>query len=373
MSDLISSAALQLLSESKIDGYNLTLPSVKLERELYDEVNDILIRLGGKWKTKGKAKDGIPKGVHIFPYDPTILVSAVLDTGIKPPKNPTAFFPTPASIVDKVVKYADLDTLDRSECRILEPSGGTGAIAEGVRTAAPNAQLDVCEILPTNIAVLKKKGFSVFEGDFTKFNPEYKFDAIVMNPPFSLDGDALAWITHMEHAWNLLKDDGQLVAIVPNSLVYRSTSRVKNFRTFVSIYGGWEELPQGSFKESGTGVSTLIVWLKKEDQSWRLNPYSGWSSWHVWATRLWADNDEKLYNEYCKIFDNIRLGRLGLESYTPSPELISKIRNFYENVIEIANLHFEGITPSDSCWNELTEQFIIDYFEWKDYLTNKIE
>ena len=44
------------------------ITSGQLDRSLYEEVNEVLVRLGGKWKG-GRTK------AHLFPYDPRPLVA----------------------------------------------------------------------------------------------------------------------------------------------------------------------------------------------------------------------------------------------------------------------------------------------------------
>jgi len=261
-----------------------------LERALYEDVDDVLKRLGGKWSKKLRA--------HQFPYNPTPLVAGVVASGERPPKNPTAFFPTPAPVVELMIECSKLSEFTTGY--ILEPSAGTGAIARAAQDVAPNATVHCCEILPVNRAVLEGAGFEIVAEDFVSYKPSVQYDCILMNPPFSVDGDALAYITHIEHAWQMLREHGILCAIVPAGWLYGSTKRIKAFREFVCDYLDVAELGVGTFKESGTMVNTYLLYGEKSDAGWRAEPYNGWCSYHAWNASLWIDNEYEWYTAACK-------------------------------------------------------------------------
>ncbi|NEQ64770.1 MAG: DNA polymerase III subunit beta [Symploca sp. SIO2D2] len=82
-----------------------------------------------------------------------------------------------------------------------------------------------------------------------------------MNPPFS--NPRGAYIDHIQKAWSLLNEEGSLIAIAPLSFTFAKDKRSTEFRNFVSDNGSWEQLPDDSFKESGTSVSTVLIALKK--------------------------------------------------------------------------------------------------------------
>src|SRR5690606_23999821 len=86
------------------------------------------------------------------------------------------------------------------------------------------------------------------------------YDLVAMNPPFSVEGDKLAYVTHILHALERLAPGGVLVAITPPSWQYRSDRRSRAFQEIVEACGGaWEALPAGAFAGSGTGVQTGIL------------------------------------------------------------------------------------------------------------------
>lgn len=291
---MLSDTTLRVLNECKVnsDSFTVTIQG-DLGRALYEDVNEVLTRLGGKWNKKAKA--------HLFPYDPAPLVNAVIDSRQMPPKNPTAFFPTPKPIVDSMIEISRL--WNNSCARILEPSAGTGAIAEAIREHAPDATLHVCEFLDVNRSVLASKGFQIVANDFMEYQPDEPYDYILMNPPFSLDGDKYAYVTHIMRAWELLADHGQLVAIVPPGWIDAcKNTKLNQFADFVCDYLDFTEIGAGAFKESGTMVNTYIIHGQKDSEPWTRKKYNGWNSYHAWHMSLWLDNDYKLYTaiQQCK-------------------------------------------------------------------------
>jgi len=276
------------------DKFTVTL-SEQLSRTEYEAVNEVLSRLNGKWNKKANA--------HIFPYDPTSLIAAVIESRELPPKNPTAFFPTPAKIVDLMLDAINICDWDNQ--RILEPSAGTGAIATAAKLRAPSAIIDCCEILDVNRNVLKAKGLSVVSNDFLSYTPDCLYDAILMNPPFSVEGDKLAYATHIIRAWDLLNYHGQIAAIVPRGwLSSENSKRIREFSEFVNEWMEFSPIHAGAFSESGTEVATMLIYGQKERQPWRRCEYNGWNSYHSWNACLWMENDYETYMRARKA-DNI--------------------------------------------------------------------
>ncbi len=114
MTQSISAKALAVLREMECDSDRARITSGQLDRPLYEEVNEVLVRLGGKWKG-GRTR------AHLFPYDPRPLLAGVLATGQMPPKNPWAFFPTPQPLVDSVMQSPLFDKIQDGDT-VLEPS-----------------------------------------------------------------------------------------------------------------------------------------------------------------------------------------------------------------------------------------------------------
>lgn len=97
---------------------------------------------------------------------------------------------------------------------------------------------------------------SVLQSDFLAQSPQPQYDRVIMNPPFEKQAD----IKHVLHAHKFLKPGGRLVSVMAASVLFRTNRLTVEFREFIQAKGGWiQELPEGSFKTSGTMVNTVIV------------------------------------------------------------------------------------------------------------------
>jgi len=261
----LSFAARDVLASATMTGTTLYLPSVQLPRPLYQEVHEALTRLGGTWRG-GKIKG------HVFDHDPQGDLKIVVQTGLMPPRNPLAFFPTPRAIVNQMLSDAALglcqiDLTALPQPRLLEPSAGRGAIALAMRDYAQarnaHAVIHCCEIDPVFAAFLRSEGLPVVASDFLDYHPAEGYHAILMNPPFRVPGDRLAAITHVEHALDMLLPGGYLGAITPPGFTFRQDRRSRQFFALVEEHGLWEPLPDDAFVESGTHVKTVLLCMRK--------------------------------------------------------------------------------------------------------------
>ncbi len=353
----ISADALAVLREMECDSDRARITSGQLARPLYEEVNEVLMRLGGKWK-------GGRTQAHLFPYyDPRPLLAGVLATGEMPPKNPLAFFPTPSRWVNYVMENPLLNEIQDGDSA-LEPSAGFGALAEGMRQrlAHVRVQIDCCEILPLNQQVLRDKGFEIVAADFLTYQPQKRYRAVIMNPPFSVEKDRMAYITHIRHAWDLLADGGFLIAFAPSGYTFRSDKKSYDFLSFVLTYGSFEELPEKSFHESGTDASITLMRLEKRDQSWRYRPYNGYPTWFCYNTVLLADNggDDEFYYAQQRIIGQLNSGDLCADPKLPAwKQTQEAIRDYYQRVIAHARRNSQqhlDIRPQD--WPFLERTFM---------------
>jgi predicted RNA methylase len=177
-------------------------------------------------------------------------------------------FPTPPTLAHRMVQIAGGALLAGK--RILEPSAGTGVLLEAVwnaclgadcvRTVAVEVNPDLCILLEerrTRRVDAHPDSHSILCADFTGCGDELgRFDAILMNPPFSDRQD----IQHLTHALNYLKPGARLVAIMSAGLTFRTDQLTSHLRSWIQQHGGTiEPLPPDTFMESGTGVNTVLV------------------------------------------------------------------------------------------------------------------
>lgn len=245
----VDHTVLNVLARSQMDGPRLVLTG-QLDRALYTQTNKVLEAAGGKWDRKAKA--------HVFPVDAADAMEQIIQTGevtlIRTIQQDFGYFPTPPAVVARLIELAEIKPgIDRW---VLEPSAGTGAIATELLKFKHN--VDCVELLPQNVEVLRKLlGVNcVQEGDFLAIAPDVRYDRVVMNPPFAKQAD----IRHVLHAVNFLKPGGLLVSVMSAGVTFRDDKLTQSFRDLVRERGGdIEALPDGSFKDSGTGVRTVIV------------------------------------------------------------------------------------------------------------------
>ena len=162
-------------------------------------------------------------------------------------------FPTPPALAARMVKLAGIEAGDR----VLEPSAGTGNLAKAIRSAVPDAHLDLIEIDPRLCSILQASGFEVSCCDFLEArmpvcpDSEDGHDCILMNPPFSKGQD----IAHILHALKFLKPGGRLVALCANGP--RQQAELRPLATT------WEELPDGTFADQGTNVRAALMMVRR--------------------------------------------------------------------------------------------------------------
>ncbi len=216
----------------------------------------VMVALGGSWKTGGRGKSGgfrFPEDI-----DAAEVVRLAQETGEIIDPKAAEFFPTPRPLAELLVERAEIQDGDR----VLEPSAGLGGIALVVRERHPSVELQCVEALPANAVKLAALDFPTIADDFLALDvPRLGlWDVIVMNPPFSKRQD----IQHVRHAYKFLGAGGTLVSIMSAGVKYRDDKLGREFRVFVEANRGeiWD-CPEGAFLESGTGVRTVMVRVRK--------------------------------------------------------------------------------------------------------------
>ena len=169
------------------------------------------------------------------------------------------FYPTPKAVATRVIAEAKLRRTDPPQ-RVLEPSAGTGVLAQAAADAG--CEVECIEIQPKLAEELRNAGpyTRVMEKDFLTHAPGEgrSYDRIVMNPPFDGGLD----IAHVEHALRFLAPGGRLVAVMSAGTEFRETRQAKRFRETMQGYNTqWIDLPQGAFESVGTKVNTIMIVL----------------------------------------------------------------------------------------------------------------
>lgn len=203
------------------------------DKHVIAEVRRVLESIGGVKSDEGWWQ---------FEYDPADVIDTIVASGCIPDDKAHQFYPTPESLASRAVDLAEIGPED--EC--IEPSAGTGMLAD----LMPKGRTLCVEISELRCKVLAAKGHVVSRADFLTMPALPKFDRIVMNPPF----DRGQWRAHVEHAMDVLKPSGRLVAILPSGA--RGSLAIPGF----SIQ--WH----GPFDNQFNGTSVSVVMLVAEQK-----------------------------------------------------------------------------------------------------------
>ncbi len=173
------------------------------------------------------------------------------------------YFATPEPLGLKMVEWLGLQANDDA----LEPSAGHGAIGRFFEAHTNNTFIEPSYSLASELAI-NVKG-EVKQIRFEGFHIINKYDGIAMNPPFGTAGKTA--MEHIEKAFRHLRENGRIVAIVPNG-----PSMDKRLNHF--FYGEDEKgrflnpaahliaefiLPGVTFSRAGTSVNTKVIIIDK--------------------------------------------------------------------------------------------------------------
>lgn len=173
-------------------------------------------------------------------------------------------FPTPPELARRMCDEAGI----LAGRRVLEPSAGTGNLIRAARDNATGFDCFSLVAVEQNYNLVQhlerernrtlyanENNFRIHCADFLEWfgdeDGQAGFDVVLMNPPFQNGED----IKHIKHAITFLKPGGRLVAICAGG-----PRQNEQLRPMIEDAGGtWEPLPPDTFKESGTGVNTVLL------------------------------------------------------------------------------------------------------------------
>jgi predicted RNA methylase len=274
--------ALVALRQAKVSGHKLRLPEA-LPRAVYTALADALEKVGGHW-------DRLQQAI-VFDGSASNAIAPLLAQKPAPARNPHAFFPTPIELARAILGNRTMHG------RILEPSAGTGtlaqAIQEKVTSSQSGARLEVCELDEARAQTLLESGYQLIGRDF--FALTGSFDHIVMNPPFSSQGNRHVWLEHVLHGLDLLGSTGSLTAILPESAIHRHPKN-ERWAKVLRRFGEFQENDPKAFIKSGASIRTVTVYIDLVDDAWKALPYQGHRSWYAWQLGMLVTTDSQVYN-----------------------------------------------------------------------------
>lgn len=238
----------------------------------YDEVQD-LVRPGNS-EARGVQLKTFKNGNGHLHFDPDTLTDinkalaefygdVLPDTTDEKPAKKAAstsvskdlqYYPTPTGVVDLVLN--EIYGLEGK--RVLEPSCGDGRFMDALRKA--KATPYGIEIDARRAAECRAKGHDVLTANFLETVATQDFDFVVMNPPFY----GKHYAKHVRHAYRFLKPGGTLAAILPVTARY-DHGLLDDLGTRSRYNGPWNDLPVGSFSESGTNINTTVFKVRSPE------------------------------------------------------------------------------------------------------------
>ena len=228
----------------------LYLPQVQLNKKSYATVKQWVEEAGGKW-TGGKVQG------FTFDFDATRVASILMQGKRCNLQQDFQFFATPPEVADWLVSLAGDFSPD---CKVLEPSAGTGAIIDAIHRVQPDVVVDCYELMPENVEHLSKvEGAHIVGTDF--FHCHDKYDRIIANPPFANNQD----IDHLYMMYERLNVGGELSCIVSQHWKFANDQKCAHFRQWLEMNEAEIiDFDKGDFKESGTIVGTSLIFLTRK-------------------------------------------------------------------------------------------------------------
>lgn len=204
------------------------------DEEKFKELLDVLKFIGGE----------VIDNYCYFKYNPSEVLMEIARTLCYPDPESHQYFPTKETMRITAQTMLGMDKY----LSVLEPSAGQGNLLEGL--GHYNNRITVIDISSVQCEVLKAKGYkNVLNMDFLDYEGE-KFDRIIMNPPFTKNQA----LDHVKKAYEVLNNDGILVAILPASF---------NNKKFLGDDIKINFSPIFKEEFDNTGVSTVIAQIWK--------------------------------------------------------------------------------------------------------------
>jgi len=227
------------------------------------------------------------------------------------------FYPTPREVVIKMLGY-DIDFRHK---RILEPSAGKGDILDYIAndrmsSRYNNQAKDRLYCIEKNQElqqILRGKNYKLIHDDFLNYEPDYIFDYIIMNPPFSEGAK------HLLKAWDISR--GAEIICLLNAETYNNpcTKERALLKIIIDEHGTVEELGQ-CFQnaERKSNVDVILIKLKDVDYKSDFN-FTG----------------DKLREEY--ISETKEYNLANLDEFQNLEDCFNKVKLLSEEIIKLTS------------------------------------
>lgn len=271
------------------------------------------------------------------------IISSVLELNehLKNQKKNYGIFFTPDWVVDFMVNLIDIEHFQKKNVTILEPACGFSQFLIGIKRNTPilfeKAELIGVEIneaiinyLTTSVTIPK---INIVHYDYLLWESNCRFDVIIGNPPYGIpslsehytikvDNKTKQKYKRMYETWygkynvygafiekscHLLKNDGQLIFIVPATFMI--LDEFKMLRRFLSVHGSTKIIYLGTqvFKPRAD-ISAVVLNFKKTRNSsgyLELMEYKDKKKYGIKKYNNWQGEVVTFETEYTKNLDCI--------------------------------------------------------------------
>lgn len=286
------------------------------------------------------------------------------------------YFPTPSNLIYKMLSHVDFKDV-RS---ILEPSAGKGDLVEAITERHKytdynrNAlDLDTIELDNNLQHILKGKQFRLVHDDFLTYQTYKRYDAIIMNPPFS-NGEK-----HLLKAIDMQRKGGKIVCLL-NAETLRNpyNNSRKELIQQLEQYNAEVEYIQNAFidAERKTNVEIVLIYIdipKVENKSVILEELKKEESQ---ATHNSYNSDKLINADFIKgIVDQynyeIKAGLKLIDEYNSiRPYMLNSFKEeSYNRPVLKLELEYDNRDSNSTIENEYIKQIRAKY--WKALFSNE--
>lgn len=272
----------------------------------------------------------------------------VANNKVKHIKKDWGIFFTPQWVVDFMVNLIDESNLDTSSVKILEPACGICQFLIGIKKNKKhifeNAVVKVgVEISKEVIKYIHEHNLAkdtyIIHYDYLLWNTENRFDIIIGNPPYGIpslsehytirvDNETKKRYKQIYETWygkynvygafieksvKLLKDNGQLIFIVPATFMI--LDEFKKLRSFLAVRGKTEIIYMGDdvFKPEADVTTVILRFVKSDSEKNKLilYDYNDGKLEIITKNTHWVGDVILFSTEFSRKVENICSFRLG--------------------------------------------------------------
>lgn len=287
----------EIMNACYTDNGIIKIPSEKIDKKLFSKVKKHFETHGFKWKGG--------KTWGFAPLDDKLSAEEALASILEEPEDDLRqkyqFFETPPSLVNDLLLFANCFP-SNEQVKILEPSGGRGAIIKAImERMGDKAEIYTCELWDANREFLSKKfpNVKIIGEDFLQLKGyEDYFDFIIANPPFTKGTD----IKHVMKMYECLAYDGCFASMTSTSWLNTNNKANQEFNDFLDrIDAGYNSFNNQEFKGAGTTINTLLVYGQKHDDRQAIKSHLKCIEDLLWHCGVIDINPDKTYEQLCTL------------------------------------------------------------------------